>query len=393
MFSKTGILSLAFLAPAIASAQAPAVSGAFVSTLGVDTVAVERYTRVGDKLEGDLLLRFPRVRVVHYVADIPSGKLRGISVTTRRPDLDPAAPPVFTMSTVIADSVATVAVQRNGRPDTTTSGRHVFKGTAIPSFPAIPGSFAIYEQVLAMSPLTANDTARLSAIESANSARAISLYRRGRDTVVYTNSIAPGWMELLSVDASGRIMAVDSRATTIKTLTKRQPSVDFDGLLKSWAAIEVSKGVAGAMSPADTVRASVGAANLEIAYGRPFKRGRVIFGNVVPWNEVWRTGANAATQFTTTADLMFGNTLVPAGKYTLWSLPAQNGAKLIINRQTGQWGTEYDAKNDLARLDLTSTALARPVDEFTFALVPQGSGGVLKFSWDDREYSIPFRVK
>jgi hypothetical protein len=84
---------------------------------------------------------------------------------------------------------------------------------------------------------------------------------------------------------------------------------------------------------------------------------------------------------------------VPAGKYTLWSLPTPTGAKLIINSQTGQWGTEYDAKRDFARIDMTSTTLNQPVDEFTLALVPQGNGGILKFSWDDREFSVPFRVK
>ena len=393
MLYKSAVVSIALLIPVVGVSQTPAVSGAFVSTLGVDTVAVERYTRVGDKLEGDVLLRYPRVRVVHYVADVPSGKLKGISVTTRRPDLDPAAPPLFTMSTVIVDSVATVAVERGGRPDTTVSGRHTFKGIAVPSFPGIPGSFAMYEQILAMNPLKAADTVRLSAIESASNARTISLYRAGRDTIAYTNSIAPGWVEYITVDGTGHLTSVDSRATTIKTTTKRQPSIDFDALIKSWAAAEVARGVAGSLSPADTVRAKIGTANVEVAYSRPSKRGRVIFGSVVPFNQVWRTGANAATQFTTPVDLMFGNTVIPAGKYTLWSLPTASGAKLIVNTQTGQWGTEYDPKKDLARLDMTVTTLSKPVDEFTFAIAPQGNAGVLKFSWDDREYSIPFRVK
>jgi hypothetical protein len=179
----------------------------------------------------------------------------------------------------------------------------------------------------------------------------------------------------------------------VKAITRRVTNLDFDGIAKSWAAYETAHGPAGATSPADTVRATVGAANIEIAYSRPFKRGRRIFGNIVPLDSVWRTGANAATMFTTTADLMFGNTLVPAGKYTLWSLPTATGAKLIINSQTGQWGTDYDASKDFARLDMTQTTLASPVEEFTFAVIPQGTGGIIRFAWDDREFSIPFRVK
>jgi hypothetical protein len=84
---------------------------------------------------------------------------------------------------------------------------------------------------------------------------------------------------------------------------------------------------------------------------------------------------------------------VPAGKYTLWSLPTPTGAKLIINSQTGQWGTDYDASKDFVRIDMAQTLLAKPVEEFTFGVAPQAAGGVLKFSWDDREYSVLFRVK
>lgn len=188
-------------------------------------------------------------------------------------------------------------------------------------------------------------------------------------------------------------MSLDAAATTVKAVTHRVTNLDFDATAKSWAAYETAHGPAGATSPADTVRATVGTANIEIDYSRPMKRGRKIFGNIVPLDTVWRTGANAATQFTTSADLIFGNTIVPAGKYTLWSLPTATGSKLIINSQTGQWGTDYDATKDLARVDLTQTMLTSPVEAFTFAIVPQGSSGLLKFSWDDREYSIPFRVK
>jgi hypothetical protein len=252
----------------------------------------------------------------------------------------------------------------------------------------------LYEQILAMNPPSGRDSVILATIgSSAEPARPLSLYRRSRDTVVFVSTFAPGWVELVNVDPNGRIVAVDARATTVKAITKRLDSLDFEALVKNWSSREAAGGVAGAMSPPDTARATVGGATVQVAYSRPFKRGRVIFGNVVPWNQVWRTGANAATQLTTSADLIVGNTVVPAGKYTLWSLPTPTGAKLIINSQTGQWGTEYDANRDFARIDMTSTTLNQPVDEFTLALVPQGNGGILKFSWDDREFSVPFRVK
>jgi hypothetical protein len=147
------------------------------------------------------------------------------------------------------------------------------------------------------------------------------------------------------------------------------------------------------MSPPDTVRANVSGANIQVAYSRPGKRGRKIFGNVVPWNEIWRTGANAATMFTTDKDLVIGGKTVPAGKYTLWTLPTANGATLIINSETGQWGTDYHADKDFARVALQTKMLTQPVEQFEIGVVPQSAGGVFRMAWDDREYSVPFTIK
>jgi len=109
---------------------------------------------------------------------------------------------------------------------------------------------------------------------------------------------------------------------------------------------------------------------------------------------VWRTGADAATTLTTSKDLVIGGTTVPAGKVTLYTLPGEDQWKLILNKQTGQWGTEYDQSKDLARVDLTKKTLSAPVDQLTIALEPgAGNEGMLKISWETTELSVPFTVK
>jgi len=114
---------------------------------------------------------------------------------------------------------------------------------------------------------------------------------------------------------------------------------------------------------------------------------------VVPWDQVWRTGANEATAFTTSRDLIIGGTAVPAGSYTLWTVPSKGGWKLVINRQTGQWGTEYDAAQDFARIDIRTRPLSPAAEAFTIRLEPQGAGGVLRLQWADTEAYVPFTVK
>ena len=148
----------------------------------------------------------------------------------------------------------------------------------------------------------------------------------------------------------------------------------------------------GVLSPADSVITSVGRAAIAVRYARPAMRGRTIFGAVVPWDRVWRTGANSATLFETSADLLVGGTRVPAGRYTLYSIPSPSGWTLIINRNTGQWGTEYDARHDLARVAMAVTPLDQPVERFTIAVDAEATGGVLSLAWERTRAAVRFTV-
>jgi hypothetical protein len=125
---------------------------------------------------------------------------------------------------------------------------------------------------------------------------------------------------------------------------------------------------------------------------------RKIWGGLVPYGKVWRTGADSATILTTEKDLVIGDTTVPAGKYSLYTFPAADGsAKLIINKKTGQWGIPYPPdteKQELARVDMKKESLDASVDQFTMAIAPNtGGGGIIKMSWEKTQYSVAFTVK
>lgn len=155
------------------------------------------------------------------------------------------------------------------------------------------------------------------------------------------------------------------------------------------------------LSPHETVSAVIDGNRVTVTYGRPFTRDprsgtpRKIWGGLVPYGKIWRTGADEATTLITQKPIVFGSVTVPAGAYTLWTLPAEDGsAKLIINKQIGQWGVgpgSYDEKNDLARIDLQKDTLDTPVGQLTIAVAknPAG-GGLLKLSWENIQYSAAF---
>src|SRR5690242_1866056 len=131
-----------------------------------------------------------------------------------------------------------------------------------------------------------------------------------------------------------------------------------------------------------------------IDYSRPYAKGRKIMGGLVPYGQVWRTGANEATLLKTDSDLVIGGTAVPAGSYTLWTLPSENSWKLIINKQTGQWGTNYDQSQDLARVDMNVSSLQQPVEQFTISFEQKGSDAAqLNLQWEKTQASIEVREK
>ncbi len=138
------------------------------------------------------------------------------------------------------------------------------------------------------------------------------------------------------------------------------------------------------LSPRDSVYCLIDTNQISVNYGRPAMRGRKIMGDLVPWNQVWRTGANQATHLKTNFDMMIGGVPLPRGNYTLWTLPSPTGWKFIINKQTGQWGTNYDERQDYARFDAIVDHMTTPVE--TLRVVFDASGkakGRMKIMWEN----------
>jgi hypothetical protein len=132
---------------------------------------------------------------------------------------------------------------------------------------------------------------------------------------------------------------------------------------------------------------------ITVDYSRPKVRGRHIYGELVPYGEVWRAGANEATSFVTQANLQVGGTTVPAGSYTLYILPQESGPwKLVISKKTGQWGVPYPGpQDDLARVDMKTTKTPAAVENFTIAFEKRGpNAGVMNFDWENTRASVDF---
>ena len=192
----------------------------------------------------------------------------------------------------------------------------------------------------------------------------------------------------------------------------RYPAVSFTTMTKSLILLVAVAGVGAAQQPGYSAAASTRATavvtlngprgstlpplRIAINYGQPHLRGRSLHtGGLVPLDSLWRLGANEATELETGADLTIGGQPVPKGKYSLFALPTVSGWKLIINKNTGQWGTDYKPEHDLVRIDLQKRSLQQPLESFSMWLIPQqgSAAGELRFAWGDAELSTTWAAR
>jgi hypothetical protein len=361
-------------------------TAAFVVTLGADTIALEQYTRTAERLEGELVVLTPRVVTRTYTAELrPDGSISRLRVYTRTPAAAAALPQVVT--TDYSASGASVRVERG---DTVRTFEVAAEGAV---FPWIMNSFALTEQSILH--LLADPATRTAAPPhlpvGATQVQSVTLTRAGPDSVIVETFVGPTHLRL---DGSGRIIAASSPESTQKIEAARVDGLNLAALTADAVRRELAGAGLGVLSPRDSVTARIGDATVSVAYGRPARRGRDVFPDVVPWGQVWRTGANQATHFYTDADLEVGGTPVPAGAYSLFTLPSPTQWLLIVNQQTGQWGTAYDASRDLARIPMQRRTLTERVETFTIRIEPgTGAAGRLVMAWDDVEVAVNVRSR
>jgi hypothetical protein len=371
-------------------ACAPAVritppSATLIARLGTDTITVEQYTLTRGRLRGRSVIRSPRTLLREFDYYLrPDGSIARAEVVARRPDSLAAAPVGRVVYTFVAgDSVyvesgvgseATVQVLRSPPVHILALGIPVWSQ---------------FDALARRAPATIGDSVTLTMYFSPllGGPSPLVVSKPARDLMLV-------WSRHMGainarLDSAGRVASINGLGSSLNYEVTRADSANIDTLARRFLARDAT-GAVGALSPRDTVEVEVHGARFTVEYGRPSKRGREIFGAVVPWGRVWRTGANLATHFVTWRDVVIGGVTVPAGRYTLWTLPTDSTWQLIVNRQTGQWGTVYDPALDVARIAMRSRRVDAPVEQLTIRIEQRPVGGELVVAWDTVEASVPF---
>jgi hypothetical protein len=371
-------------------APAPVATTTLLARLGADTVAVEQYIRTATHMEGTIVSRLPAVRIMRYSVDVGrNGAPLRANLSVRDGTGTPLSGGMQSLSMRFSHDSAVIVGHRSASD---TAVGFPVRGPVLPAVPTAT-SYGLYELAMARMSLLGRDSVEFASVPLSLAARQAtpqSVRVVSRDSVRITWNGRPLFVRH---DGRGGIVAVDGARTTFKVQVARVDSLDLESIARAWSQHDQPGTVQGMPSTRDTVQATIGSAHLWIDYGRPALRGRDVWVNGVLGDTLWRTGANAATQFRSDVDLVIGGATVPAGTYTLWTATTPSGYRLAINRQIGQWGTVYDATRDLVRVPLRESAVATPAERFTIDVEPTNAGALLDFTWGTKRLSVPLSAK
>jgi hypothetical protein len=383
------------------NAATPPERYGFVAVLGNDTVSAEQVSRSPTRLVTDGVDRWPFVRRRHTEFELAAdGRIRRMVMDVQTPNGRTSKERGRRITADFSSRGVTISVRDSGGERDTAFAT----GGAI-TVPHVSMMYSVIELEIE----AALRQAAAAGLQPGDSVLFRQFYPDrdvGPSFTLHRGYVHPhtgGKVELrhdwlagtgdVTVDSGGRMLTYSGMRSTYKVAVARTTTLpDIDAIGDRLAAAERSTGLQQ-LSVRDTARATIGAATFSVDYGRPLARGRTLLGNVISYDRVWRTGANAATQFTSSAPITLAGLALPAGTYTLWTVPHVGRVDLIVNKQTGQWGTEYSRAQDLGTAPMRSDSLDTPVEKFTIAIEPgDARHGTLAMAWGTFRWTVPIVV-
>ena len=353
-------------------------SSSFVATLGKDTLVMENFIMQEDKVEAEVLIRTPRTRYQKHTLLLDTdGSFKSYKAATYDPKNLDGEPLSEQTIEIAGDSL----LQIFRRDTTVRQSKFAFDPSVIPWIDMVHWPYEVATRQLIKEGAESKDQPMLTG----RSIGTFVIKKIGSDSVSIKHPYR-GTMHA-QIDTDGALVNYDATATTRKLIVTRGGPIDISAMAVKYADHPI-----GSLSGAGKTETSVQGASLEMTFGQPSRRGRDLFGGIVPWNERWRTGANKATHIKTDKTLKFGALMVPAGEYTLFTIPTPEGGTLIINKQTGQNGNSYDETQDLGRVPMRLTQSDTNVELFTIDAIERAEKGILQLKWGETIFEIEFEV-
>ncbi|MDQ3142120.1 MAG: DUF2911 domain-containing protein [Bacteroidota bacterium] len=362
-------------------------NGYLIYTLGKDTTAIGNYKLKGNDFSMTIVVRTPSTNVNKLKGTFfPNGELQYAEGYNYKPLPGKDSLLVFT-SKLHYERDTTFIEQKRG--DVVTSQKYPGKamlanslgGYTLVFMPALLANFA---------PRKKGDSV-ISKHIVLGSARKFVIKRINKRTLT-TGSSVMGTFTLF-LNKKGKLKSVDGIGSSWNIKGTAVPYLNMDSVIAANLTKEQLNPPVGIINKLDSVQTTIQTTEIKIKYSRPSVRGRVIFGEVVPWNRFWRTGANAATKISLNQPIYFGGKELPPGEYSIFTMPSQNGWTMMFNKESNIWGTDYNADNDVLRIPILIEHLQEPVELLTIEVVPADKAGVINIIWEKLKASVSFTTK
>ena len=391
MHLKNGMIGILFLwcvssACGSFSVDSDPESVFLLTMLGKDTIAVETFTFQGEDVHATVLTRTPQTSLVRYHLQMDEQK-RWRQLTeqhlypgqTRKDSILRQRKLSFTGDSLLI--IETQTIRRINRAE-------IKVGPDI-----LPYQDMVYwpYQVVLRRMREEGKPFFVQDLISGQRLLTFEISRRDSANFIIRHPTRGNMVATLGED--GRLSELNAESSTRKLRVARVPAASLKLLAADYSKREREGEGLGALSGRGHTEKEINGAQISIDYGRPAKRGRRLFGDLVPWGEVWRTGANMATHFATDTTLLFGGQLeVPPGEYTLFTIPKADGGDLILNKQTGQNGRSYDAGMNLGTVPMELVPSTGDRELFTIDVRPATKGGILELIWGNTKFEVEFQM-
>ncbi len=365
-------------------------TASFIGRMGVDTVLVETYTLINNHLYGKAFVRVPEDYIGEFsIHFYPDGSIREFNVSAMNP---------FNSSVPFSakSGAFEYRLNMNCKNDTCTYYNSIIGESAekIYKHPASKVDFvggwvpfiSLMEWQCRRLVQSGQQELPLKMINHNIGVYDIGVHFLNKDTIIFGGPFLE--YTKIKIDHAGKILGVDGIGTPWNYYVTNHAPINIDEIAKRMAK---TKGI-GIPSPTETIQTEIQGSKISLTYGRPYKRGRSIFGGVVPYDTLWRTGANGPTVLTIQNDIKVGNTLIPKGKYSIYTIPKKEEWSLIFSTDVKSWPTDPNRSKDFAQVVIPIEKTKKIREQFTIEIVETKSNGEIRFSWDDVMAVAKFEV-
>jgi hypothetical protein len=356
-------------------------TASFVGRMGVDTVLVETYTMINNHLYGKAFIRVPEDYIGEFsIHFYPDGSIREFNVS----DMDP-----FNSSLPFSakSGAFEYRLNMNCRNDTCTYYNSII-GVAAEKIYKLPtpkvdfvGGWVPFISLMEWHCMRLVQSRQqelpLKMINHNIGVYDIGVHFLNKDTVIFGGPFLE--YTKIRIDKAGKILGVDGIGTPWNYYVTKHAPINIDEIAKRMAK---TPGI-GIPSPRETIQSDVQGLKISLTYGRPYKRGRTIFGGVVPYDTLWRTGAGGPTVLTIQNDIKVGNTVIPKGEYSIYTIPKKKEWSLIFSTDIKSWPTDPNRSKDFAQVTIPIEKTKNIKQQFSIEIVETKNSGELRFCWDD----------